>query len=116
MLPFTGLPVALYFRRGARRVQPRRHVPTRGGFALVGLVSLAAGRLVLADFWRCRHAHCLITGIGGLARSGFAFLEAVVGRSVIGGDEQLVFLGVLAAGVVFEAAWRLLRGTNAITR
>jgi hypothetical protein len=45
-----------------------------------------------------------------------AFTEAGLGRSLIGGDEQLVFLAVLAAAVAFEVAWRCARGTSAVTR
>ena len=37
-----------------------------------------------------------------------------VDRSVIGGDEPLVFLAVLGIGLVFEAGWYVRRGSNSI--
>jgi ABC-type xylose transport system permease subunit len=45
----------------------------------------------------------------------FAFVEGGLGRSVIGGNEAPVFLVVLGTGLVFEGAWYLARGTNAVT-
>src|SRR6266542_7089422 len=67
------------------------------------------------NFWRCRHAHCVITGAGWLALAVFTFVEAGLGRSLIGGNEPPVFLVVLGTGLVFEAAWYLARGSNAVT-
>ena len=91
------------------------HLPLRAELATVGLAALIGGGWCLLNFWRCRHAHCLVTGPGWLALSAFAFVEAVLGHSVIGGDEQLVFVGVLGAALVFEAVWRLTRHTKAVT-
>ena len=68
------------------------------------------------NFWRCRHAHCIVTSTGWAALSILAFTEAGLGRSLIGGDEQPVFLAVLGAAVLFEAVWRLARGSNSIGR
>jgi hypothetical protein len=81
-----------------------------------GLAALAAGAWCALNFWRCRHAHCAVTSSGWLALSVLAFTEAALGHSLIGGDEQPVFLAVLAAGLVFEVVWRCLRGTNAVGR
>ncbi|MGH9076477.1 MAG: hypothetical protein ACRDY0_03335 [Acidimicrobiales bacterium] len=90
------------------------HVPTRAGLAVDGLAALAAGGWCSLNFWRCRHAHCLVTGTGWLALSTFLLAESAIGHSVIGGDEQPLFLGVLAAGLIFEALWLLARNTNAV--
>jgi hypothetical protein len=79
------------------------------------LAALAAGGWCSLNFWRCRHAHCVVTGPAWLALSIFAFTEAGIGRSLIAGDEQLVFLGVLAAALCFEGVWYLARRTNAVT-
>jgi hypothetical protein len=68
-------------------------------------VAALAGAWCGLNFWRCRHAHCMITGTGWAALAGLAFAEATIGRSLIWGDEQLIFLAVLAAGLVFEALW-----------
>jgi hypothetical protein len=43
-----------------------------------------------------------------------AGIEAALGHGLIGGYERLVFLAVLAAGLVFEAVWRWQRGTNVV--
>jgi hypothetical protein len=90
------------------------HLPTRAGLAVVGLVVLMAGVWCSLNFWRCRHAHCLVTGAGWLALGVFAFTETVLGHSIIGGYELAVFLGVLAAALIFECSWYLTRHTNAI--
>ena len=66
------------------------------------------------NFWRSRHAHCLVTGPAWLALALFTFAEASLGRTLIHGYEQLVFLGVLAAGLAFEGAWYVARRTNAV--
>jgi hypothetical protein len=92
-----------------------RILPPRLDLVAVGLASLAAGSWCSVNFWRCRHAHCVITGAGWLAPAVFTFLEAGLGRSLIHGDEGLVFLGVLGAGLVFECTWYMTRGTNAIS-
>jgi hypothetical protein len=55
-----------------------------------------------------------VTSTGWAALSLLAFTEAALGRSLIDGYEQPVFLVVLAAAVVFEVAWRVARGSNAI--
>jgi hypothetical protein len=78
-----------------------------------GTTGCSARRL---NFWWCRHAHCVVTSMGWLALSVLAFTQAGLGRSPIGGDEQLVFLAVLAAGAGFEAVWCCARGTRAVAR
>lgn len=90
------------------------HLSLRPSLAVDGLAALVAGGWCSLNFWRCRHAHCLITGPGWIALGAFAFIEAGLGHSVIGGNEQVVFLAVLGAALAFEAAWYLWRHTNAI--
>src|SRR5215471_19125424 len=80
------------------------------------MATLDAAAWCVLNFWRCRHAHCVVTSTGWLALSVLAFTEAGLGRSLIGGDEQLVFLAVLAVAVGFEVVWRCAHGTNAVTR
>jgi hypothetical protein len=75
----------------------------------------ASGSWCALNFWRCRQAHCLLTGSGWLPLALFAVAEAGLGHSLIGGDEQLVFLGILAIGLVFEGIWYLMHRTNAVT-
>jgi hypothetical protein len=57
----------------------------------------------------------VITCIGWFALAGFTLFEAGLGRSLIHDDEGLMFLGVLAAGLVFEGTWYVVRGTNAVS-
>ena len=90
------------------------HLPLRASLATVGVAGLAAGGWCSLNYWRCRHAHCLITGPGWLAFGVFAFIEAAVGHSLIGGYEQPVFIAVLGAAVAFEIVWYLVHHTNAV--
>lgn len=115
VLPRAGWPVVAYFVAVFVMVSLASHVPNRAGLALVGVAGFAGGGWCAANFWRCRHAHCLITSTGWLALSGLAFVETVIGHSVIGNTEQIVFVGVLAVGIAFEILWRLVHGTNAVT-
>jgi hypothetical protein len=91
------------------------HPPLRAALVLVGLAALAAGGWCSLNFWRCRHAQCLVMGPGWLGFGVFCFAEAGVGHSLIGGYEQPAFLGILALAVAFEAGWRSVKGTNAVT-
>lgn len=84
------------------------------GLAVAAVASFAGGAWCSANFWRCRHAHCLVTGAGWSALAGLSASEALLGHSVIGGFEGIAFLAVLAAGVAFEAGWYFARGTHAV--
>jgi len=116
LLPSTGKPLTLFFGAVIALLIVAPLFPRRAELALDAVAALSAGGWCAVNFWRCRHAHCLVTGVGWLGLSLFAFAEAGVGRSLIRGDEQLVFLGVLAIGLVFEAAWSRRPGGNAITQ
>ena len=114
LLPRTGWAALLYCAAVVALLNIAPHLPERGNLALDGLAALAAAAWCGLNFWRCRHAHCLVTSTGWAALAILAFVEAGLGRSLISGYEQPVFLAVLAAAVVFEIAWRLARGSNAI--
>jgi hypothetical protein len=114
ILPRTGRSCAVYFLAVIALLAVAPHLPGRAGLAADGLAALAAGSWCAVNFWRCRQAHCLISGIGWLGLTLLAFAGAGLGHSVIGGYEQLVFLGVLVAALAFEGAWCLARGTNAV--
>jgi hypothetical protein len=90
------------------------HLPRRAELATDGLAALAGGGWCALNFWRCRHAHCAVTAAGWLALAIFCGGEAGLGHSLIGGNEQLVLLGVLAAGLAFEGVWYLVHGSNAL--
>ena len=91
------------------------HVPMRASLGVDGLAALVAGGWCSLNFWRCRHAHCLVTGAGWLVLALFAIVETGIGRSVIHGGEQIIFLAVLAAGLLFEGGWYLTQRTNAVS-
>lgn len=114
ILPSSGLPLIIFFGAVIALLNVGVLLPTRLDLFAVGLAAVAAGSWCSANFWRTRHAHCVITAAGWLALAAFSFLETGLGRSLIHGDEGLVFLGVLAAGLVFEGAWYVVRGTNAV--
>jgi hypothetical protein len=116
LLPSTGRPLAVFFAAVVVLLIVAPLFARRAELAFDAVAALFAGGWCAVNFWRCRHAHCLVTGVGWLGLSLFAFVEAGVGRSLIRGDEQLVFLGVLAIGLVFEAAWSRRHDGNAITQ
>ena len=90
------------------------HLPVQSALVVVGLAGLTAGGWCSLNYWRCRHAHCLITGPGWIAFGAFALVEAIIGHSLIAGYEQAVFFGILAIAVLFEISWYLGHHTNAI--
>ena len=90
-------------------------LPRREEFTLDGIAFVAGAAWCGLNFWRSRHAHCLVTVTGWSALALLTFAEIVPDRSYIRGDEQLVFLAVLALSLVFEAMWVRARGTNAVT-
>jgi hypothetical protein len=115
LLPATGMPLLFYFGVIVALLMLAPALPRRGELAADGLAALAAGGWCGLNFWRCRHAHCLITSAGWLGLSVLAFTEAGLGHSLVGGDEQLMFIGVLLLAVAFEVLWYGQRGTNAVT-
>ena len=115
LLPATGIPMALYFAGvvGLLAVAPLLSI--RADLAMDGSAALAAAAWCGANFWRCRHAHCVVTATGWSALGAFCFAEAGLGRSLIAGHEQPLFVAVLVLGLLFEAGWVIRRGTNACT-
>lgn len=115
-LPRAGLPVVVFFAVAIGTLNLASLVSNPAAeLALEGAAALAAGGWCALNFWRRRHAHCLVTGVGWLGLSLLAFVEAGLGHSVIGGYERGVFVLMLAIGCVFEAAWQITRDTNAMT-
>jgi hypothetical protein len=90
------------------------HLPVRAELAVDGVAAFVGGIWCSLNFWRCRHAHCLVTGAGWLAWGVFAFVESGLGHSLIGGDEQPAFLAVLAAALIFECGWFATHHTNSV--
>ncbi|MGC1185168.1 MAG: hypothetical protein WBA31_08470 [Candidatus Dormiibacterota bacterium] len=83
---------------------------------LVGAVTtLAASTYCILNFWRCREAHCIVSGIGWAALATFEFVEVGYGRSLIRGSESLAFLVILGLAISFEVFWHVRHGTNAVS-
>jgi hypothetical protein len=116
IFPATGAGCALYIVAVVALLGTAPHLSIRAGLAADGLAAFAAGSWCAVNFWRCGHAHCLIDGSGWLVLAALAFVGAGLGRSIIGGSEEAVFLGVLVAALIFEFVWSQARGTNAIVR
>lgn len=114
-LPRTGVGVALYFLAIVVGLNVSAVLPRRPELVVVGLCAAAAGAWCAVNFWRCRHAHCLVGGAAWPALAVFCFAEAGLGRTLIGGDEGLVFSGILVAAIALEAVWTCVRGTNALS-
>jgi hypothetical protein len=114
-VPRAGLPAAAYFAAVIGLLGLAQILPAPAYLVVDAVAFLAGGTWCALNFWRCRHAHCLLTGSGWLVLALFAAAEAGLGRSLMGGDEQLAFLAILAIGLIFEAAWYLVRHDNAVT-
>lgn len=115
LVPRTGAGVCLYFAAVAALLLVAPLLTKRIELGVDGLAALAAAAWCGINFWRCRHAHCVVTTSGWSVLAVVSFAEAVLGRSLLAGDEQLIFLAVLVGGLLFECAWTAARGTNALT-
>ena len=116
LLPRSGVPAVLYFAAVVALLLLAPELPRRAELAADGVAALAGAAWCGVNFWRCRQAHCLVTTPGWVGLSLVAFAGAGLGRSLIYGDEQLVFLGVLLAALAFEGLWYLRTGTKVIVR
>lgn len=116
VMPRTGIASVTYFAVVIGLLLLAPLFPTRAELVTEGVAALAAGAWCGVNFWRCRHAHCVVTATGWLGLSMFVFVEAALGRSLIAGYEQPVFLAVLVVSLLFEGAWYISRGSNAIGR
>jgi len=104
----------VFFAGVAAAVSVARYLPLRPGLALDLVATVAAAAWCLVNFWRCREAHCVVSGVGWTGLAALEFVELALGRSVISGDEGIAFVAILVAALAFEAAWRVRHGTNAV--
>lgn len=116
LLPRTGFVLILFYGFLIALLNLAPHLPRRPELVTEGVAFLAAGSWCALNYWRCRHAHCIVTASGWLPLAAFAFFEALLGRSLVSGFEQPIFLAVLALGIAFEVVWARTHGTNAIGR
>ena len=78
------------------------------------MATLAASAWCLVNFWRCREAHCVVTGTGWLLLAGLEAVELTLGSSLTRGSDGLVFVAILVVALCFEWWWQTRHGTNAI--
>jgi len=114
LLPRSGWAFCLYFLAVAALLSLADQLPTRGGLAVTAAAALAGGAWCSLNFWRCRHAHCVVTGAGWLLLAVLALLGAALGHSLLGGGENIVFLAILLAGALFEVGWYASHRSHAI--
>ena len=112
----TGAGQWIFFAAVAVGISAAPHLPTRGGLVLDVVVTFAASGWCLVNVWRFREAHCVVNGYGWAALGLLEVVELALGRSVIRGDEGLIFVAILAVALCFECVWQGRSGTNALTR
>ncbi len=83
------------------------------GLWLAAAYFLAFGGYCLANFARCREAHCVVTGWGWLALGVIAVWSAIGDRADLGILWD-AFAVIAVVGFAFEAVWANLRGTHAL--
>lgn len=105
-MPRTGVPVILFFAAVVGLLLLAPHLPRAAELAGDALAAGAGGAWCGLNFWRCRHAHCLITAGGWLAVSGFALAESVLGpvaeASQNRSDDRTWFLPASGASYVWR--------------
>jgi hypothetical protein len=83
------------------------------GLALIAGYLSVHGTYCLANFFRCREAHCIVTGVGwsvlALVAVGGVLAERDIRRAVWD-----AFLAVTIVGFAFEFVWTAVRGSNAL--
>jgi hypothetical protein len=84
-----------------------------GGLWLTAAYFLVFGSYCLANFIRCREAHCVVTGWGWSALGVVAMWGAVTGDEILGALWN-AFAVIALLGFAFEAAWTMRRGINAV--
>lgn len=110
----TGAWRCAFFIAIAVGISAAGQLPTTPGLALGAATTLVASSYCLLNFWRCRQAHCIISGTGWAALGLFATAETALGHSLIHRNEGAAFVAILVIAVAFEAFWRTGHGTNAL--
>lgn len=114
LLP-KGIGQWIFFAAVAVGVGTAPALPLRPGLVLALASTIAASSWCLVNFWRCREAHCVVSGVGWAALAALEVVELAVDRSFLFGSEGLFFIAILVVALVFEGFWRNRHGTNAIT-
>jgi len=112
----TGAGQWIFFAAVAAGISVAPVLPTRPGLALGAVVTFLASVWCLTNFWRCREAHCVVSGYGWAALALLETVELALGRSFIMGAEGLAFVAVLIVALIFECGWRARSGSSALIR
>jgi len=80
-LPATGVAMVAFFAAVVALLLLAPLLPSRSEFASDGIAFLACAAWCGLNFWRSRHAHCLVTVTGSSAIALLTFAELVPGRS-----------------------------------
>lgn len=115
LLPRSGAPAAVYWSVVIALLILAPQLPVQVSLVVDGLAALVAAAWCGANFWRCRHAHCLITSTGWTVLALLEFIADGLGLVAIAGYWQLAFLALLALGFAFEGIWYAARRTTAVT-
>lgn len=110
----TGASRCAFFVAIAVGVSAAGQLPTTPGLAVGAVTTFVASSYCLLNFWRCREAHCIISGTGWSALGLFETAEIAVGHSLIHRNEDAAFVAILVIAVAFELYWRTRYGTNAL--
>ena len=110
----TGGSRCAFFIAIAVGISAAGQLPITPGLVLGAATTLVASGYCLLNFWRCREAHCIISGTGWAALGLFETAEIALGHSLIHRNEGAVFVAIIVIAVAFEAYWRARHGTNAI--
>ena len=92
------------------------NLPFRAAMAAGALATTAASAWCLVNFWRCREAHCIVSGVGWGLLIVVESVELAIGRTLTFGSDGLIFLAILVIALAFEVWWRWRHGTNAVRR
>ena len=84
-----------------------------GGLLVEAAFFVVAGTYRLANFARCREAHCVVTGIGWPVLTIASVVGVLAERDIRAGT-WLAFLVIALVGYAFEAVWKAGHGSNAL--
>jgi hypothetical protein len=83
------------------------------GLVVEAAFFLVAGTYCLANFSRCREAHCIVTGIGWSVLALVCATAVTLSRDVRS-SAWIAFIVMAIAGHGFEAIWKQVHGSNAL--
>ena len=84
-----------------------------GGLLVEAAFFLVAATYCLANFARCREAHCIVTGVGWSALAVASLAALLAGRD-IRESAWTAFLVIAVVGHAFEGVWKAGHGSNAL--